>query len=382
MADFGYDNADFTDVDPRFGGLAELDRLLDALHARDIRLLLDFVPNHASHVHPWFVESRSSRDDPKRDWYVWAAPGPDGGPPNNWRGHFGGSAWEWDAATGQYYYHAFLKEQPDLNWRNPRVRAAMADVLRFWLHRGIDRFRIDAEAVLAETARLRDNPPKPDADERTPPAERLDRVYTNYQPEVLDWLAELRCTVHEFPDRVLLGEVEASGDQIADFCGDDQRPILHLPLNYCLRDTPWEARTLAVMIEQYLGVLPQSAWPNWVVGSHDKPRMASALGNAQARVAAMLLLTLPGTPIFFAGDELGMCNAPTSPKTAAIRSSAICRATASTATRNAHPSSGARGRTPASRPGHRGCRWRMTMPEAMWRLRAPSTSRFSSCTGI
>jgi alpha-glucosidase len=310
MADFGYDIADFTDVDPRFGALADLDRLLDALHARDIRLILDFVPNHTSHVHPWFVESRSSRDHPKRDWYVWAAPAPDGGPPNNWRSRFGGSAWEWDAATGQYYYHAFLKEQPDLNWRNPQVRTAMADVLRFWLRRGVDGFRIDAAAVLAEDAQLRDDPPNPDADERTPPPERLKRVYTNYQPEVLDWLAELRWAVDEFPDRVLLGEVEASGDQIADFCGDDQRPILHLPLNYRLLDTPWDAPALAAMIEQYLGVLPQCAWPNWVIGSHDKKRIASVLGEAQARIAAMLLLTLPGTPIFFAGDELGMCDVP------------------------------------------------------------------------
>jgi alpha-glucosidase len=130
MADFGYDIADFTGVDPRFGTLADLDRLLDALHARGIRLILDFVPNHTSHRHPWFVESRSSRDHPKRAWYVWADPGPDGGPPNNWQSRFGGSAWAWDAATGQYYYHAFLKEQPDLNWRHPQVRTAMAEVLR------------------------------------------------------------------------------------------------------------------------------------------------------------------------------------------------------------------------------------------------------------
>jgi alpha-glucosidase len=310
MADFGYDIADFTDVDPRFGTLADLDRLLDALHARGIRLLLDFVPNHTSHVHPWFVESRASRDHPKRDWYVWADPGPDGGPPNNWRSRFGGSAWAWDAATGQYYYHAFLKEQPDLNWRHPQVRAAMAEVLRCWLRRGVDGFRIDAAAVLAEDAQLRDEPPDLDADEGTPPPERLKRVYTNYQPEVLEWLAELRCVVDEFPERVLLGEVEASGDQIADFCGDDQRPILHLPLNYRLLDTPWEAPALAAMIEQYLGALPPSAWPNWVIGSHDKTRVASAVGEAQARIAAMLLLTLPGTPIVFAGDELGLRDVP------------------------------------------------------------------------
>ena len=151
MKDFGYDISDFTAVDPTFGSLADLDRLLGELHARSMHLILDFVPNHTSDRHPWFIESRSSRDNPKRDWFVWADPPLGGGPPNNWLSRFGGSAWEWDEATGQYYYHAFLKEQPDLNWRNPQVRAAMADVLRFWLGRGVDGFRIDAAAVLVRS---------------------------------------------------------------------------------------------------------------------------------------------------------------------------------------------------------------------------------------
>ena len=163
MADFGYDITDFTDVDPVFGSLNDFDRLVAALHARNMRVLLDFVPNHTSHQHPWFLEGRSSRGNPKREWYIWADPASDGSPPNNWLSRFGGSAWEWDALTEQYYYHAFLKEQPDLNWRNPQVRAAMADVLRFWLRRGVDGFRIDAAAVLAEDALLRDDPPNPTA---------------------------------------------------------------------------------------------------------------------------------------------------------------------------------------------------------------------------
>jgi alpha-glucosidase len=269
-------------------------------------LMLDFVPNHTSDVHPWFIDSRSSRQCPRRDWYVWVDPGPDGGPPNNWLSRFGGSAWEWDAATGQYYYHAFLKEQPDLNWHNPQVRAAMADVLRFWLRRGVDGFRIDAAAVLAEDTLLRDEPPNPDAGERTPPPERFKRVYTDCRPEVLGWLADLRAVVDEFPDRLLLGEVDTSRERLCQFYGVGERPIIHLPLNYRLLDTPWTARRIAAMVEEYLHSIPEHGWPNWVIGSHDKKRIASAIGPDQARIAAILLSTLPGTAVFYAGDELGM----------------------------------------------------------------------------
>jgi alpha-glucosidase len=306
MADFGYDITDFTDVDPLFGSLDDLHRLIEALHARNIRLILDFVPNHTSNVHPWFIDSRSSRQSPKRDWYVWVDPAPDGGPPNKWLSRFGGSAWEWDGGTGQYYYHAFLKEQPDLNWHNPQLRAAMAEVLRFWLGRGVDGFRIDAAAVLAEDLLLRDEPPNPDFGEGTPPPERFKRIYTDSRPEVLDWLADLRAVADDFPDRVLLGELDTSHDRIAQFYGDADRPIIHLPLNYRLLDTPWDAPKIAVMIEEYLSSIPQHGWPCWVIGSHDKKRIASVIGPEQARLAAMLLFTLPGTAIFYAGDELGM----------------------------------------------------------------------------
>jgi alpha-glucosidase len=273
-------------------------------------LLLDFVPNHTSHRHPWFLESRASRDNPKRDWYVWVNPAPAGGLPNNWLSRFGGSAWERDTVTEQYYYHAFLKEQPDLNWRNPQVRAAMADVLRFWLRRGVDGFRIDAAAVLAEDVRLLDDPPNLEADERTPPPEHFKRVYSDNRPEVLEWLGTLRAVVEEFPDRVLLGEVDTSEERLAQFYGDPERPILHAPLNYRLLDTPWEAQAIAAIIKEYLGGVPRHGWPNWVLGSHDKKRVASRIGAEQARGAALLLLTLPGTPIFYAGDELGMTDVP------------------------------------------------------------------------
>jgi len=169
MLDLGYDIADYCAVDPIFGSLDDFDRLVEKLHQRDIRVILDFVPNHTSDQHAWFVDSRSSRASAKRDWYVWADASVNGGPPNNWLSRFGGSAWQWDDATGQYYYHSFLRQQPDLNWRNPEVRAAMADVLRFWMRRGVDGFRVDASAVLAEDALLRDDPIDPEADEATPP---------------------------------------------------------------------------------------------------------------------------------------------------------------------------------------------------------------------
>jgi alpha-glucosidase len=315
MCDLGYDVEDFQDVDPVFGRLEDLDRLTEALHARGIRLILDFVPNHTSDRHPWFRESRAKRDSPKRDWYVWRDPAPGGGPPNNWLSRFGGSAWELDPRTGQYYYHAFLKEQPDLNWRNPEVRRAMADVLRFWLRRGVDGFRVDAAAVLAEDALLRDDPPNPAFNARTPPPERFRRVYTDARPETLGYLAELRRVVDEFPGSVLLGEVDTSSDLLPEFYGRKQ-PRLHLPLNYGLLDTRWEARSIADTVQRYLAALPPGAWPCWSIGSHDKPRIASRVGAAQARVAAMLVFTLPGTPVIYAGDEIGMEDAAVAPERA------------------------------------------------------------------
>src|SRR5262249_35781676 len=162
----------YCDIDPSFGSLADFDALLAEAHAHGLKLILDFVPNHTSERHPWFVESRATRDNPKRDWYLWRDPAPDGGPPNHWQSEFGGSAWQLDPATGQYYYHAFLKEQPDLNWRNPAVRAALEDVLRFWLDRGVDGFRVDVLCHLIKDDQFRDNPPNPAWQPGDPPRGR------------------------------------------------------------------------------------------------------------------------------------------------------------------------------------------------------------------
>jgi alpha-glucosidase len=309
MRDFGYDIADFCSIDPRFGTLEDFDALVAALHARDSRIVLDFVPNHTSDEHPWFAESRSSRLSAKRNWFVWADPAENGGPPNNWLSRFGGSAWEWDEATGQYYYHAFLKEQPDLNWRNPAVRAAMADVLRFWMRRGVDGFRVDACAVLTEDELLRDDPPNADYDESVPPPQRLQRIFTDDRRETMRYIEELRAVVDEFDNRVLCGEVQGKIDRIGHFY-EGRRPRLHLPLNYALLDSGWDALSLQGHIDAYLNAIPEDAWPVWVIGGHDKKRIASKIGQAQCRVLAMLALSLRGTPFFFAGDEIGMEQVP------------------------------------------------------------------------
>ncbi len=313
MADFGYDVADYTDVDPVFGTLADLDRLVAEVHRRGLRLLLDFVPNHSSSQHPWFVESRSSRDNPRRDWYIWADPKPDGSPPNNWRSFFGGSAWSWDERTRQYYLHLFHESQPDLNWRNPAVRAAMLDVLRFWLERGIDGFRVDVIWLLAKDAELRDNPPNPAYVAGDRERHTLIPLHTEDLPEVHDYIDEIRRTIDAYGDRLLVGEIYLPVDRLVTYYGSSGRGGVHLPFNFQLVTLAWDARTLATAIAAYEAALPADGWPNWVIGNHDQPRIATRVGPAQARVAAMLLLTLRGTPTIYYGDELGMADTPIPP---------------------------------------------------------------------
>ena len=306
MADFGYDVADYCGIEPMFGDLATFDRLLAAVHARGLKLLLDFVPNHSSDQHPWFIESRSSRDNPKRDWYIWRDPAPDGGPPNNWISDFGGSSWEWDAATGQYYLHAFLKEQPDLNWRNPDLRAAMMDVLRFWLDRGVDGFRIDVLWHIVKAENLPDNPINPDWTPDRTERDRLIQLYSTDQPEAHAISAEFRTLAGSYGDRVLIGEIFLPNERHARWYGTPERPQVQLPFNFQLIENPWDAGTLRRLIADYEASLPAFGWPNWVIGSHDAPRIAARIGEAQARIAAMLLLTLRGTPTLYQGDEIGI----------------------------------------------------------------------------
>jgi alpha-glucosidase len=305
MADFGYDIADYTGVDPLFGTMEDFGVLVKAVHAAGLKVILDLVPNHTSDRHPWFVESRRSRDDPKRDWYIWREPAADGGPPNNWLSEFGGSAWESDAATGQYYYHAFLAQQPDLNWRNPAVRHAMYDIMRFWLRKGVDGFRVDVIWHLIKDAEFRDNPPNPNFREGRPPREKILPLQTTDQAEVHDVIAEMRRVVEEFDSRVLIGEIYLPLERLVAYYGRDLSGA-HLPFNFALLSAPWNARAIEKIILEYERVLPAGAWPNWVLGNHDRPRVASRVGQDQARVAAMLLLSLRGTPTLYYGDEIGM----------------------------------------------------------------------------
>jgi alpha-glucosidase len=305
MADFGYDISDYTGVDPLFGTIDDFDALISAAHENGLKLILDLVPNHTSDRHPWFIASRNSRDDQKRDWYIWHEPAADGGPPNNWMSEFGGSAWAYDAATRQYYYHAFLAQQPDLNWRNPQVRQAIHDVMRFWLRKGVDGFRVDVIWHLIKDEQFRDNPPNPDYREGQPPHWKVLPVQTTDQPEVHDVIAEMRQVIDEFDARVLIGEIYLPFDRLVTYYGKDLAGA-HLPFNFALLSAPWNARAVEKIIADYEAALPAGAWPNWVLGNHDRPRVASRVGPAQARIAAMLLLTLRGTPTLYYGDEIGM----------------------------------------------------------------------------
>ena len=308
MADFGYDVADYCDVDPLFGSLADMDRLIADAHARDLRVILDLVPNHSSEAHPWFQASRSSRDDPKRDWYVWRDPAPDGGPPNNWLSIFGGPAWEWDETTGQFYLHSFLKEQPDLDWGNPEVEAAMHDVLRFWFDRGVDGFRIDVIHRIAKDPALRDNPVIDPAlgygGQR--------HIHDENHPDVHERLRGLRRVADAYPERVLIGEVYLFDPaEVARYYGRGDE--LHQAFNFSLMHAPFSADRMREEIERFHGFVPEAGWPNQVLSSHDAIRHASRYdhpqyGDARARLLAMLLLTTRGTPFLYYGEEIGMRN--------------------------------------------------------------------------
>jgi alpha-glucosidase len=308
MADFGYDICDYTNIDVVFGSLELFDELLLEVKQRGLKLILDFVPNHTSDQHPWFQEARRSRHNPKRDWYLWHDPAPEGGPPNNWLSNFGGSAWQFDECSGQYYYHAFLKEQPDLNWRNPQVRAAMHEVLRFWLRRGVDGFRVDVLWNLIKDDQWRDNPPNPAWQPGQNPQHSQIPLYTTDRPEVQEVVADLRRVTEEFEDRVLIGEIYLPVERLIAYYGVNLQGV-QLPFNFQLLQAAWDARGIARLIEEYESKLPPGGWPNWVLGNHDNPRIASRVGVDQARVAAMLLLTLRGTPTMYYGDEIGMTNA-------------------------------------------------------------------------
>ena len=310
MADFGYDVSDYCDIHPIFGSMREFEKLLDSVHSREMKLILDLVPNHTSDEHPWFKESRSSRENSKRDWYIWRDGKAESQPPNNWLSVFGGSAWEWDELTGQYYYHGFLKQQPDLNFRNPDVMNAILNVMRFWLDKGVDGFRVDVMWRMIKDEHLRDDPANPEYRDYMPTCDSLLPVYSTDQPEVHVIVQRMRKLLDEYRDRMMIGEIYLPVDKVIAYYGTAESKGVHLPFNFLLLSLPWDALQIAATVDQYEGMLPEDGWPNWVLGNHDQPRITSRVGLQQAKVAAMLLLSLRGTPTIYYGEEIGMTDVP------------------------------------------------------------------------
>jgi alpha-glucosidase len=312
MADLGYDISDYTAIHSQFGTMSDLENLIKEGHTNNVRIIMDFVPNHTSEKHPWFLQSRSSRDNPRRDWYIWRDPAPDGSPPTNWLSSFGGSGWEFDKVTEQYYYHSFLKQQPDLNLRNSSVIEELQKIMKFWLDKGIDGFRVDVMWHLIKDDLFRDNPPNPGYRDGEPEYHRLIPAYSTDQPDVMDVVYKLRKVINSYTERVLIGEIYLPINQVVDYYGFDLQGA-HLPLNFQLLVEEWNAQKIYKGINEYEGSLPSDAWPNWVLSNHDRPRVISRIGTGQARVAALLLLTLRGTPTIYYGDEIAMENTHVSP---------------------------------------------------------------------
>lgn len=308
MNDGGYDVANYMGIDPRFGTMDDFRTLVGESHARNIRVTMDLVMNHSSSENPWFQEAASSRDNPKRDWYIWADPKADGSPPNNWPSFFDGSpgsAWTYSQETGQYYLHKFDETQPDLNMRNPEVRQAMKDAMRFWLEEGVDGFRMDVLDHIFEDPTFADMELNASYDGDNPLEKvRWREKYFQF-PEVYEWTEEVMELLHTY-DAVGIGEIGGSYD--TQHVVRLHEAGLDLPFNFRLLDTPFEASAIRNEVETYISSLPPDAWPNFVWGNHDNPRLANRIGNENMSIATMMLLALPGTPFVYNGDEIGMEN--------------------------------------------------------------------------
>ncbi len=310
-ADLGYDVCDYTGVDHQLGTVAVLDEVVYRAHAAGIAVLLDWVVNHTSDRHPWFIDARSAPSAAHRDWYLFRPGRAPGQPPNNWRSMFGGPAWSYDEPSGEWYLHTFFAGQPDLDWRRPGVRAAVGDAMRFWLDRGIDGFRLDVLPMFIKDDGLRDNPDNPAWRVGDPDYWRQKPRHTVDQPEMASVIGFLRGVVDAYRGRVLLAEMGLPPARLARY-----HDHIHVPLNFGLITEPWTARRLAARIRAYLDALTPPAWPNWVLGSHDVSRVATRLGPDLSRAAAVLQLTLPGTVTIYNGDELGLPDSPVRPPVA------------------------------------------------------------------
>jgi alpha-glucosidase len=312
-ADWGYDVSDFCAVQDDLGSLAQFDELVARARERDIRVLLDIVPNHTSDRHPWFVASRSSPTDGHRPWYVWADPAADGGPPNNWVSSFGGPAWTIDATTGQYYLHNHLSEQPDLNWWNEEVRDTFDGILGFWLDRGVAGFRIDVCNIIIKDAQLRDNPPATEDDDFEAQLFGQRQVYNGNRPEVHDVLRRWRTLAETYdPPRALIGETPVTVDALAAYYGDGHDE-LHLAFNFPFLTAPFEADALRAVVEDTERLFPPGAWPAWTGSNHDMSRFSSRWADGdprKIRTALLMLLCLRGTPVLYQGDEIGLGDRP------------------------------------------------------------------------
>jgi oligo-1,6-glucosidase/alpha-glucosidase len=313
--DVGYDISDYRSIAPEYGDLDTVARLFDAVHARGMKVVLDMVMNHTSDRHPWFLESRSSRDNPKRDWYVWRDGRKPGGkaPPNNWNAMIGGSGWHYDPPTDQWYWTQFLPFQPDLNYRNPEVRAAMLDNMRFWLDRGADGFRLDIVNALFEDPEFRDNPFAwrliPSDDDPRMLFQGSDRTLNH--PDTLAFMRELRAVVDAYPgDRFLVGEVNATIEQARAHCVDGKG--LNLVFLFRSLKAALNPATIRALVSQYERLFPDPLLPTWVFGNHDRARRISRLGGdfARAKLNAAWQLTARGVPFLYQGEEIGMVQVP------------------------------------------------------------------------
>ncbi|HEY1405204.1 MAG TPA: alpha-glucosidase [Spirochaetota bacterium] len=309
MHDFGYDISDYRAIDPVFGTLGDFDELLRTAHRKSVRVIMDLVINHTSHLHPWFLESRLSRSNPKRNWYIWRD-GTNGMAPNNWISVFGGSAWKYDEITHQYYLHSFLEEQPDLNWRNPELRRAVFADIKFWLDRGVDGFRLDVVNWFMKDKHFRNNPTIFGID-------KLQRhIFDRNRPETHDILRELRHLLNSYDNRMSVGEVfslpPGNPSLSADFLGSGHDE-LHMAFDFSLIYRFWSARAYYKCIRRWMKKIPDGGWPCHVLSNHDQRRSSSRFGEdddgaKREKVAAALLLTLKGTPFIYYGEEIGMRN--------------------------------------------------------------------------
>ncbi|MFL6333418.1 MAG: glycoside hydrolase family 13 protein [Pyrinomonadaceae bacterium] len=323
QVDFGYDVSDYEAVDPQFGTLADFDRLIREAHRRHIRVVIDFVLNHTSDQHPFFKESRASKSSPKRDWYIWRDPRADGSRPNNWSSSFGPVAWTLDEKTGQYYYHYFYPQQPELNWRNPEVEKRMFETVRFWLKRGADGFRLDAVNYLFEDPQLRDNPVLPELRPGTTTGEHLqEKRYNRDLPEVQDVMVRLRAFNDSVnPESVLIGEAYVpKWEELMRYYGPSDNGV-HLPFNFFLIMEPARSKLDAGIFRSVVGASEkalQGRWTTYVLSNHDNPRHYDRYGDGKhndliAGLTATMLLTLRGSPFLYYGEEVGMTT--TEPKT-------------------------------------------------------------------